>query len=82
MIWLKIDYYSAGEATWGNLHTESTNSPKPGGRSGWVLKDPIHLWLMDRTHTYEIEWSTIEHSYWHIGIEDKKIAMLFKLIWL
>ena len=87
MIWVPIDHYVDGKAVHGNLAfvfdmNRQMAQNRPGYGGGWFLRNGPHNWLEERNVDYQLVWCTIKHDWWHVGIEDPDIAMLFKLTWL
>jgi hypothetical protein len=78
MIWIEVDEYVQGRALRGNVETTACgNRPNYGG--GWFLKDELHEWLMVRIPTYQLVWDKMRSGFWHIGVQDSSVAILFKL---
>jgi len=83
MIWVAIDSYDAGYAIKGLMIDEQhASGQRPGYGGGWVIRDDVHEWLTSRTDSYQLVWSEIKHGFWHVGLEDSNMAMLFKLTWV
>jgi hypothetical protein len=89
MIWVELDRYN----TTGSVHQRVTTvsgsntqlttleSERPHYGGGWFVRDDIHEWLSARVGFYRLVWNEIKDNHWHVGIEDPRIAVLFKLTW-
>jgi hypothetical protein len=89
MIWVEIDRYEPKNGCVGGRLTTialSGNSrierERPHYGGGWFVRDDIHEWLMSMTEYYRLVWNEIKENSWHVGVEDPKVAMLFKLTWI